>query len=348
MIAPGISGSNGVLIDGTPVTLSAPIEVPWYARYREITLVRECSPRSLKYCRASLMVVSMASPVSQGWAVPDTNIAKIVVEFDQVPTLGFNQWPRTSTELSRQMEATARKWDLVGLGLAYRLKHGFTTLHFVDTSYLKYESLDRVVAGIKQAYVKINVAQYFRPNVVFRNAFGNTLTRNVADDELFTGSPTIVSYDGQGTFRGVSQGTASIIATHGGRTGSGTVEVIAPLPVLMGSWSGTYRNLDVASSHGPFTVTVDGGKGLQSHAHMVWYNVGNGTSYVGDLYVRMQSDGTMAGNMIYNRAGQHIDFARWITLSVDGPGGPNTARGASWDYGTYANYWLIDLARVVN
>ena len=35
-MAPGISGSNGSLMDGIPVTLSAPMEVPWYARVREI------------------------------------------------------------------------------------------------------------------------------------------------------------------------------------------------------------------------------------------------------------------------------------------------------------------------
>jgi hypothetical protein len=62
LIAPGISGSNTDLIDGTPVRLSAPIDVPWYARYREITFVRIGSPRSFQYWRASLIAVSTASP----------------------------------------------------------------------------------------------------------------------------------------------------------------------------------------------------------------------------------------------------------------------------------------------
>jgi hypothetical protein len=62
LIAPGINGSNGVLMDGTPVTLRAPIDVPWYARKREITFVRDGWPISLKYCRTNLIVVSMASP----------------------------------------------------------------------------------------------------------------------------------------------------------------------------------------------------------------------------------------------------------------------------------------------
>src|SRR3954462_6249850 len=61
-MAPGINGSNAVLIDGTPVTLRAPIDVPWYARKREITFVRDGSPINLKYCRANLIAVSIASP----------------------------------------------------------------------------------------------------------------------------------------------------------------------------------------------------------------------------------------------------------------------------------------------
>jgi hypothetical protein len=309
-----------------------------------------------------ISVVSMASPVSHGWAVPDTNIAKIVVEFDQIPPLGFNKWPVTSTWLSRDVEARAKKLSLVfGIGVPWFVFQGATTLHYVDTSYLKYEAREKVFDGIKQAYaactvakmeipsIKIEAGQYFQPRVVFLSAFGDTLTREVDDALLFTDNSAIVSYDGAGTFHAVSKGFATITAQHGGVRATGTVEVTSSqVAMLVGSWSGSYRNLDAPSSQGPFSVTVEGGKGLDSHAHMTWYNIGNSTSYVGDLYGKMLSDGTISGYMTYNRAGQHNDFTRYITFSVAGPSDPNTARGSSWDYGTYNNYWLIDLTRVVN
>ena len=62
LIAPGTSGSNGVLIAGMPVIDSAPIVVPWYAIDRLITLYSIGLPVSLKYCRASFHALSTASP----------------------------------------------------------------------------------------------------------------------------------------------------------------------------------------------------------------------------------------------------------------------------------------------
>ncbi|MEO5817408.1 MAG: hypothetical protein ABIT20_19220 [Gemmatimonadaceae bacterium] len=301
-------------------------------------------------------VVSMASPTSARWDISDHNLAKIVVDGDQVPMIA-NLWPKTSTVLSRSVQDTAQQRGYFGGGAYYLLKEGFTTLHSVDDSYLKYETRTQVMNGIMSTYaactvsiitapsVKIEASKVFQLDLSFFNTFGDFLSRKVAPDQLSSQDSSVVVPLGDGTFRAAKKGVTTVVATHAGRKVVTQVEVTAPVAApIVGAWVGTYVNLDASASRGPFTVTVDGAIGsATTKVHLEWTNLSTGQRYTGDLIGNvMRSPNNVAGYMVYNKVGRHDDFTRYVSISASA----DNASGQSYDYGTYYNYWVITLARV--
>jgi hypothetical protein len=82
----------------------------------------------------------------------------------------------------------------------------------------------RVIATVQVslAATTLTVGQTTRASVVFLDKYGNTLTRTVG---WSSSAPTVASVSATGVVTALTAGTASIIATHNGHTGSATLTV---------------------------------------------------------------------------------------------------------------------------
>ncbi len=301
-----------------------------------------------------IALVSMASPVNRNWDIPDNHIAKIIVDGDMVA--GLNFWPKISTELSRAVQREAVRRAFFGGDSYYLLMQGFSTLHSVDASYLKYETKDSVAAGIRNTYaacavsrmaaepVNVDVSKTFGVKVHFYNAFGDTLVRLIADDQLTSLDSAIAAPFGPGTFQARARGNTTIEATHGGRSVQVPVSVQLTASIV-GTWSGTFHNLDKGTS-GPMNVIVSGAAGTPSTLNANWIEPGQ--AYVGSMAGTNIVHGTSSagGSMFYHKQPGFVTFSRVFNIQLDGTN-PDHAIGTSYDT-SFGNYYTIDLSRVLH
>ncbi|MBX6333073.1 MAG: hypothetical protein IRY91_14590 [Gemmatimonadaceae bacterium] len=318
---------------------------------------------------ACIGVVSLASPVSARWDVPTHYLAPVVVDGDMVPSIGGNTWPRTSTELSRSVDLRAKALDAVGVvGKLYRLWQGFTTLHYVNTSYLRYEAADAVVAGAEQVYgacavhdmlpsqasVSTTTGSRFGVFLTFTNAFGDTIARTLRADQWSSSDSSVALPTGPGIFQALEPGTATVTATRGTRTAATRVIVTDPLlPRIVGQWSGTWYSETDTSGYGTMQVTIRGNT-FSMEAEVTWtdkagvvwhaYSSSDPTNRITDL------PGVASGASfwaVYKKPTEPngFDFYRHFDLSTLPSTGIDIATGTSSD-GSGIDTWHIQLTRV--
>ena len=89
--------------------------------------------------------VSLASPLSGGWELPDHNLAHVVVRGDMIPDLipAGNNWQRIDTDST--LATLAERLGFFGFLQSLRL-------HDVSSSYLRAQARDSVKAGMNEVY----------------------------------------------------------------------------------------------------------------------------------------------------------------------------------------------------
>lgn len=222
--------------------------------------------------RSNIAVVSLASPVSAGWAVPTNFFRAIAIKHDVVPTLA--SYPRTETELTRRADAKLRTAihplhrSMLELQYAYQM-HSMVPSHLghdgarlevqaalnavYDACAISRLSISRSLEGA------LGIAQMDRLMATAWNLYGDPLRgRDIA---WSVDAPAVVSLhpvDGiQTDILGRSEGTAHVTARWGDVASVATVHVTSARSFsLEGSWSGTWEQVDPSLPYYVGSVTL--------------------------------------------------------------------------------------------
>jgi predicted peroxiredoxin len=200
---------------------------------REVT--GEYNPQRDSTC---IGAVSLASPLSNGWELPDHYLAHVVVSGDPVPDLilAGNTWNRITTDSS-----IAILLEVLGNGSYKRV----LDLHSVNSSYLTAQARDSVKAGMNEVYDAcavdhIDVKPFsatLRPGETMLlvadliNKYADTLSGRQIDWTSSNGASASVSHFGttkNGLIGGVAAGSALIVATNHAASSGVFVTVLQP------------------------------------------------------------------------------------------------------------------------
>jgi len=316
-----------------------------------------------------LGVVSLASPVDPShFAVPPHQRAGVAVEGDLVPVTGDNIFiPRTSTSLSRRVALRgALLSPIPEVAALYLTWQGFTTLHYVNTSYLRTEAAPVVQADLAQVYgactvhgleptqpsVTTQVGSRIGVGVNFLNSYGDHLTRTLRADEWSIADSTIVGPSSAGVFRGLAQGQTTVTAILGAYNATTEVYVVpATPPAIVGQWSGTWYSETDSSSFGTMQVAVSGNIFAMSatvmwtdQAGQVWsaFSTTDPTNTINDV-PGLSSTARFWAAYKKPTEPNGFDFFRYFILT--NPAGSTQATGTASD-GSGLDTWQIQLTRV--
>jgi hypothetical protein len=307
-------------------------------------------------------VLSLASPVSARWSMPDHWLQHIVIDGDPVPVLGNNGWARITTKRSRFVDLTASLIPNAFAQGLYRLIAGAAVTHPVS-DYLADEAgaevrkdipllygacaVSRVEGGTSQGTVGF---RQFAP-VTFRNIYNDALRRRLRADQYSIDNPSVTQTT-PGLFLASTETQTNYTATYTtDKVASGSMRWVNAIPAeIVGTWTGTWLS-DTDNRGGTMTVMISGSS-LSMQAALSWTDAGTtwnatdtgdgGSNHIQDNIPGQSSAQFFAG---FHKPGEPngIVFVRYFSLQTRS--GSKIADGVSSDGGNTGT-WSIHLTKV--